>query len=480
MFGARLGTYRLSTVHTKKAMSLPALSPRPVNRDQVSDASGFEGWAEGVFAPADESGVLAVLNEARARRIPVTVLGAGSGLTGARVAQGGWLLSLENFRRLDIGAGRARAGAAITLVELNAAALPTGQFYAPDPTENTASVGGTISTNASGSRSFRFGGTRRHVLGLRVALMDGRMVEFHRGDKVDFDIPAIPVPNTTKYTAGYPLRPGMDWIDLFCGAEGTLGVILEADLKLLPIPAALFSAVVFFPGDEEALDAVETWRSVAELRMIEYLDAASLEVLRARYPEIPKIAQAALLIEAEGDDIDAWSDRLEAARALIEASWFAVSAADRERFRKLRHALPELVNATMLSRGYMKMGSDYAVPLDRNREMLRYYRSRLDAALPGHYVIYGHIGDAHVHVNMLPATDEQLAIAEDLMKEFARQSVALGGTVSAEHGLGKRKAHLLELQYAPEHIEAMKAVKRRLDPLWLLGQGTLFTRAEAS
>jgi FAD/FMN-containing dehydrogenase len=448
--------------------------PRSVNHDQVSDASGFEGWAEAVFAPGDSAGVLAVLNEAQAQGTPITVLGAGSGLTGARVAQGGWLLSLENFRRLDIGAGHARAGAAITLLELNAAAQPGGQFYAPDPTENTASVGGTVSTNASGSRSFRFGSTRRHVRGLRVALMDGRIADFHRGDKVDFEIPAIPVPNTTKYTAGYPLRPGMDWIDLFCGAEGTLGVILEAELQLLPSPHSLFSAVVFFPGDEEALDAVDAWRSIGELRMIEYLDAASLDLLRTRYPEIPKIVRAALLIEAEGDDIDGWSDRLEAANALIEASWFAVSASDRERFRKLRHALPELVNAAMLGRGFMKMGSDYAVPLERNREMLRYYRSRLDAALPGHYVVYGHIGDAHVHVNMLPATEAQLAIADDLMKEFARQAVAFGGTVSAEHGLGKRKAHLLNLQYRPEHIQAMMDVKRKMDPLWLLGRGTLF------
>jgi len=459
-------------------MCTVTLTPRPVNRDQVSDASGFEGWAEGIFAPSDEAGVLAVLNAAREKRMPVTVLGAGSGLTGARVAQGGWLLSLEHFRRLEIGDGVAQAGPAVTLVELNAAALPGGQFYAPDPTENTASVGGTISTNASGSRSFRFGSTRHHVLGLRVAMMDGRIVHFKRGDKVDFDIPSIPVPHTTKYTAGYPLRPGMDWIDLFCGAEGTLGVILEAELKLLPIPANLFSAVVFFAGDDAALDAVEAWRSLVELRMIEYMDAASLDLLRTRYHEIPPSARAALLIEAEGDDIDGWSDRLEAAQALIEASWFAVSASDRERFRKLRHALPELVNATMLGRGFMKMGSDYAVPLARNREMLLYYRSRLDALLPGRYVIYGHIGDAHVHVNMLPASREELAVAESLMKEFAQQSVAFGGTVSAEHGLGKRKAQLLKLQYRPEHIEAMMAVKRRLDPLWLLGRGTLFPEAE--
>src|SRR5581483_6466466 len=139
---------------------------------------GFTGFADRVIAPRDEREVVAALREAVATRTPVTIAGAGSGLTGARVAQGGWVLSMENFSCVDIEPGRARAGVAVTLLDLREAAAPSRQFYAPDPTEITASVGGTISTNASGSRSFRFGSTRRHILGLRVALMDGRVVEF--------------------------------------------------------------------------------------------------------------------------------------------------------------------------------------------------------------------------------------------------------------------------------------------------------------
>ena len=151
-----------------------------------------------------------------------------------------------------------------------------------------------------------------------------------------------------------------------------------------------------------------------------------------------------------------------------------MSAKDRERFRQFRHALPETINATVLQRGFLKMGTDYAVPIAQNRAMLRFYHERLERELPGQYVVFGHIGDAHVHVNMLPATTGQAEIASGLLTEFARRAVALGGTVSAEHGLGKRKAHLLEIQYAPEHIAAMMDVKRRLDPDWLLGRGTLF------
>jgi FAD/FMN-containing dehydrogenase len=132
-----------------------------------------------------------------------------------------------------------------------------------------------------------------------------------------------------------------------------------------------------------------------------------------------------------------------------------------------------LVNETVRRNGTMKMHSDYAVPLDRNREMLAYYRARLEEEFPGRYVIFGHIGDAHVHVNIFSDAANP-ARASDLLLEFARHAVELGGTVSAEHGVGKRKAHLLRLQYAPEHLEAMRAVKRRLDPNNILGRGTVF------
>ncbi|HYP08416.1 MAG TPA: FAD-binding oxidoreductase [Bryobacteraceae bacterium] len=441
----------------------------------VRDASGFSGHADAVFVPRDEGQVIEILHRAVRERMPVTVVGARSGLTGGGVARGGWAVSLESFRRIDISDGLARVGAGVALMELQAAAARTGQFYPPDPTEITASVGGSIATNASGSRSFLYGSTRRHVRELRVALMDGSVREYRCGERIDFPVPEIPWPATTKCTAGYPLAPGMEFVDLFCGSEGTLGIVLEAGLQLLPMPKELFSAVVFFRSDADTLDAVDAWRPIAGLRMLEYVDRNALDLIHARFPDIPAEAGGALLIEAEGAaDLEAWDERLSRAGALAELSWFAVSAADRERFRKLRHTLPEMVNETVLRRGFLKMGTDYAVPIARNREMLTFYKQRLDAELNGKYVLYGHIGDAHVHVQMLPASAEDAEVATALLKEFAAQAVALGGTVSAEHGLGKRKAHLLKLQYSAESIESMMAVKRRFDPEWLLGRDTLF------
>jgi FAD/FMN-containing dehydrogenase len=431
------------------------------------DASGFKGEAEKVFVPASETELLDILAEASAKKIPVTISGAGTGVTGGRVARSGWVISMEKFQRLEIQQGCVIAGAGVSLESLQAAAGRTNQFYAPDPTESTASIGGNIATDASGSRSFRYGSTRTHVLGLRVILMDGSVLQVKRGDKVDFAVPEIPLPNTTKNTAGYLLRPGMDWIDLFAGSEGTLGIVVEAELRLLPKPADVLAGVVFLPGDEAALDAVEAWRKLDGLRMIEYFDRNSLKFLRARFPETPEHAGAALLIEQENGDIDYWADHAP------EDSWFALSDQDRERFRRFRHALPELVNDTMRRRGFLKLNTDFAVPLARNREMLNYYHARLkESAID--YVLFGHIGDAHLHVNVLPNSEAEFQAAQKLLLEFARHAVELGGTVSAEHGLGKRKAHLLELQYTRDQIESMKAVKRRLDPSWLLNQGNLF------
>jgi len=297
--------------------------------------------------------------------------------------------------------------------------------------------------------------------------MDGRVLDVRRGDRIDFDVPALPLPQTTKNTAGYPLAPGMDWIDLFTGSEGTLGIVTEAEVQLLPAPRDVLAGVVFFETDTAALDAVDAWRDIDGLRMIEYFDANSLALLRQRFSETPEHSGAALLMEQENGDIDSWADRVS------DNSWFAASDQDRERFRRFRHALPELVNDTMRHRGFLKLGSDYAVPIARNREMLGFYHSELERRSLG-YVIFGHVGDAHVHVNILPKSRVDFDAGQSLLLDFARHAVQLGGTVSAEHGLGKRKAHLLALQYSSEQIESMRAVKRRLDPQWLLNRGNLF------
>ncbi len=428
---------------------------------EITDASGYPGHAEQCFSPDKEQEVADLLQQASEKKIPVTATGALTGLAGGASPEGGWAISLSRFRTLEISKGRARVGPGVLLREVQAAAANAGQFYAPDPTENTSSIGGNIAANASGSRSFRYGATRRHVLSINVAFLDGTVRTIRRGEKVGFDVPAISLPRTTKLSAGYPLKPGMDLIDLIIGSEGTLGLVTEAELNLLPAPGERLGGVVFFKSEAAALDAVDLWRPTPGLNMIEYIDGASLKMM-----DVPH--KAALMIEIEGDaDIDL-------SGALEADSWFATSAADRERFRQFRHGLAEKVNAHIRRTGYTKIGTDYAVPLDRNRDMIAAYRQTLDREMPGKYVIYGHIGDAHVHVNAFPESQAEHDRGKAVMTDLARVAVSLGGTVGAEHGLGKRKTHLLEIQYPADQIEAMKNVKRRFDPDWLLGRGTLF------
>jgi FAD/FMN-containing dehydrogenase len=430
----------------------------------ITDASGYPGNADQVFSPETEGQVVDILKRASDENIPITIMGALTGVTGGAAPEGGWGLSLAKLRRLDIEKGRAIVGPGALLREVQSGATASGQFYAPDPTENTSSIGGNIATNASGSRSFRYGATREHVLALRVALLDGRVIEVRRGQPVDFDVPALPLPKTTKHSAGYRLTPDMDSVDLFIGNEGTLGVVTQAELKLLPAPGEMLGGVVFFGSEEAALDAVDRWRETPGLRMLEYLDGKSLKMMDVAH-------EAALMIEIEGD-----SD-LDMSGTLESDSWFAISAADRERFRQFRHSLPERVNARIRRSGFMKLSTDYAVPLDKNREILAIYKSKLQRAVGENFVIFGHIGDAHLHINTFSDSPEHFAAAKAVTTELARDAVSLGGTVGAEHGLGKRKAHLLEIQYLPAEIEAMRAVKRRFDPHWILGQGTLLHKS---
>jgi FAD/FMN-containing dehydrogenase len=435
---------------------------------QISDASGFSGHADQVLIPRHEEEIAEILTRASREGVPVTVMGALTGLAGGGVPQGGWAISMANFRKLEIAPGRARASAGTLLREVQAAAAAAGQFYPPDPTENTSSIGGNIAANSSGSRSFKYGATRRYVEALRVVHMDGRIVEYRRPAPVDFDVPQMPIPHVTKLSAGYALSPGMEYVDLIVGSEGTLGVVTEAELRLLPAPGEILAGVVFFPSNEAALDAVERWRSMPGLRMLEYLDSNSMKLVELPY------GSAVMLEIDEAEAAAHGNPELDLAGALESESWFATSAADRERFRQFRHRLPERVNARNRQAGFVNIATDFAVPIEKNRQMLDRYRSVWTRDFGEKFVIFGHIGDAHVHTETFPDTDVEAERAKAVATELAREAVALGGTVGAEHGIGKRKAHYLEIQYTPEQVAAMRQVRRRFDPQELLGRGNLF------
>ena len=444
----------------------------------LEDSSGFRGDADQVFVPATVEEVRGLIAKCSREKTPITIAGAGTGLTGARVPLGGVVLSLERFNEIEIDRGRARCGTGVLLRDLQNAAARTKQFFGPNPTEDSASIGGIISTNAGGARSFHYGSVRRHVLALEVTFMDGKTLWLERGQLLDFPVRPVHMPETTKNSAGYYLPRQVEWVDLLSGSEGTLAVITRAEVELLPMPAAILSAVIFFPSDAAALEAVEAWRSISELRLLEFLDRPALDFVRPKYPGIPEDAQAALMIEQnlaseEDAEVDRWVQRLNDQSAFSETSWFGFRTADHERFREFRHTLAATVTDTARRRGFPKFSTDYAVPFRFHRELYARYKQRCDEVFPGAFTIFGHAGDANNHINLLPSTREQAKRGEELMYEFAEYVVSLGGTVAAEHGIGKTKKDLLKLMYAADEIEAMKDVKRRLDPQWLLGRNTI-------
>jgi D-lactate dehydrogenase (cytochrome) len=480
----------------------------------LADASNLAGGhAARVVFPETTEEVAVALAEATRTRTPVTVAGAGTGVVGGRVPFGGIVVATDRLNRIkeivwEGKGGRVVAEAGVVLADLRRSVESRGLLYPPDPTEWSCYLGGTIATNASGSRTFKYGATRAYVRRLEIALATGDVLDLARGDvRADDDgclrvplpsgctieacLPSYRMPLTRKHAAGYFVEPGMDLVDLFVGSEGTLGVVTEAELKLLPKPEGLLSGVVFFNDEDQLLDFVRIARRVSlqkraskvtggfEARALEYFDAESLDFLRAKYPAIPEGAVGAVFFEQETDERSeetltaAWLALVERCRALADDSWFATSGRDQERLREFRHQLPVLVNEWLARHAQRKVSTDIAVPDEKFAGMLAFYRNVLvESKLK--FVIFGHIGDNHVHVNILPRDDAEAARAREIYMTFVRRAVSLGGTISAEHGVGKLKRVYLRELYGDEHLREMAALKRAFDPACVLGRGNMF------
>jgi len=276
----------------------------------------------------------------------------------------------------------------------------------------------------------------------------------------------------------------MDLIDLFIGSEGTLGVVTAVRLKLVQKPAAILSAISFFPEEGHAVSfAIEARRRLLPL-CLEYFDSRSLNLLRREGVPfgLPPAAGAAIFWEtAYEEDIeevyDGWEALMLAHGASMEETWSGMERAEWERLKAFRHAIPELINRIIGQRKgkhgeIHKVSTDMAVPDRHLRDMMDAYRRSLEAT-DLEYVIFGHIGDNHLHVNILPHTASDMSRAKDLVMSLARAAVSMGGVVAAEHGIGKLKHDLVRIQYGDEGLREMARVKKAIDPPAILGRGTI-------
>lgn len=445
----------------------------------LTDASNVHGHADGLFRPASAEELAEILRDAQARAMPVTITAGRTSTTAAPVPFGGWLVSTERMSAIrTISHDLATAQAGVFLGAFQDAIEATGRFYPPDPTSRReCTLGASIACNASGARSFKYGPTRPWVQALEVVLPTGEVRRFERGDPVPSDWPVISwTEPRVKTAAGY--APPKDAVDVFIGQEGTLGVITEATVRLTDLPANVLGILAFFPDRAAAVRFVVAARAAAKAgealspRCLEYYDAACLDLARARGVEVPAGARAGLFCEQEvGDDdpLGPWFEALVAAGALADDTIVTDDPAGQARLHALRHAIPAGINEQVVRNGQSKVGTDLAVPDAALDRMMDLYESA-----PFEHVLFGHIGDNHLHLNLLPRTADELAAAKAWYAEAARVAVALGGTVSAEHGIGKLKKAQFAGMVSPETMNAFRALKRHLDPAWILGRGTLF------
>ena len=469
-------------------------------KSYLEDSSNLTGGhADGVYMPESEAEIAEALAECNANKIPLTVSAGQTGTTGSCIPFGGWVLTTQKLNKIidvnkDLKFAIVQPG--VTLEAIEAAAAKEGLLYPPDPTEKTATIGGNVATNASGGRCYRFGSSRKWIRRLKIVLPNGTSLNMKRGlfhsDKNDqfalphltFRIPHYQMPQT-KNAAGYFSAPGMDFLDLFIGSEGTLGVVSEIEISLVPALKETFDLVAFFGTEEKAVDFVLESKKAEDraINFYEFFDENTLQMLRPTYPKIPANAKAAVYVEqeivAENDMayMDYWAQLLEKFGANLEDCWLGADAKQKEELSKFRNAVPEHINDLFKQHHQIKLATDIAVPEGKFKEMFAFYNDELrmtnDELM---YIKFGHIGDNHLHVNLVAKKPEHFEIAKAIVMKFIRKAVELGGTVSAEHGIGKIKHPYLKEMYGEAGIKEMIRIKKTFDPNFILSQNNIFPK----
>ena len=504
----------------------------------LMDESKLNGVADWLFFPKSEVEILSILNFLRKNKIRTYISAARTGIVGSCVPLSGSVLSIEKINDI-IGFGFdknkrkffIRVEPGITLQEINDKLikkdldniteltsnahqmfkeLKNALYYPVDPTEMSATISGTVATNASGANTMKYGPTRDWIKGLRVALSSGEILDIQRGEhfasnenvfivnqsdgsKIQFKIPDYIFNTTVKNAAGIYSKPGMDFIDLFIGSEGILGIITQIDIWITE-KGPLISNILFFNSEEESIRFAELMRNnkIISPEFIEFFSNEALNLLKQiqdrdpgsmSVPKIPREANTAIFYdfpysEESLDNIFIEINNIaEKCNTDLTNGWSGYENQDLARFKHFRHILPESINAIIAKRKQEfpelhKLGTDMSVPKDNFRDMMKFYHSVLENANL-EYAIFGHIGDNHVHVNILPKNMEELRLGEEIYEKFAKKAVEYGGSISGEHGVGKIKREYLKFMYSQEELDEMRRIKKILDPPLILNYGNI-------
>jgi len=470
-------------------------------QNYLSDASNYSGTAERVLLPENEEEIINIVKEANKTKTRITISGNGTGLNGGRVPEGGIVLSIEKLNKiLEINETQkyVLVEPAVVLKDLQDLVEEKKLFYPPDPTERNCFVGATVATNSSGARTFKYGPTRNFVSAMRVVIPNGDTLYLERGvqkvknysavltteqgNEILVSVPKFDMPNT-KNASGYYCKEEMDAIDLFIGSEGTLGIITLLKLNLLEFNENVLSCVVFFTIENDAFNFIDQARDITinsgkiSARGLEFFDTRTLNFLRPEYTTIPDNS-CCVWFEQELDEneeqlTESWLELISKHNADAEKAWIAIDKKEQEKFKDFRHAIAWRVNETVARRGLKKIGTDISVPVEVFREFYS-WMIKLVEANDIEFVVYGHFGNCHPHLNMLPKDQSDFVKSKELYFEICKEAVRLKGTVSAEHGIGKMKRDYLLLMYGEDTIKQMSKLKLTFDPNAILNIGNIF------
>lgn len=469
----------------------------------LEDTSHLIGHPSELFIPSTRDEMRAVVSECVRRRVAMTLAGGRTGTTGGCVASGGAIVALERLDRIrsfDADQKTITVEAGVTLAAIEKEAQKHSLSFRAAPTEDLAYIGGAIATGASGVRGFGYGSIRAYVRSIEALLSTGEILNITRGQyiaqkrefrtqvsgkDIQVRLPSYSIP-PVKSQAGYYVEDDMDLIDLFIGSEGTLGIVLSAQIKLQPMPGSVLDGLVFFRSSQDALRFVselQTLKEASEIRgliSLEYFDKNSLAFLASVYSFVPEGA-CAVYFEQEAHEaedafsLDRWDCLVRRHDAYVEQSIFADTPQERARVFEFRHRLPQLINEFLRHKDQIKVASDCAVPRHRFSEMYDFY-ARVGVEHDIAYVNFGHIGESHLHFNFLPQSDQQQRVAREALMDICTRAIELGGTVSAEHGIGKLKKQYLKLMYSQSQLKEMAALKYYFDPVCLLNLDNIFDK----